>query len=121
MKFERNDDGQGFLSDDFGNVIQLSDEQIASLSEMNGSERLDYIIENLRDPLRGIQKPTEKKKTRDPQLCKDPLEILEEWTNKKSMATLLGKLNFEEDEDEIDDDEDEEEAEIAEGNEDDER
>jgi hypothetical protein len=119
MKFERNDDGEGFLSDDYGNSILLSDEQISAMDEMSGPERLDYIIEYVRDPLRDAQTEIEVKKTRDPQLAKTPLQILEDWTQRKGMARVLGKLNFDEDEDEIDDDDDEE-REIAEGAEDDE-
>jgi hypothetical protein len=122
MKFERHEDGQGFLSDDFGNAIQLSDDQIDGMRELSGQERLDYIIENLRDPLKSGQQETGGKKIRNPQLAKDPLAILEEWTATKGMAKTLSKINFDADEDEIDDDDDEyEEKEIADGDENDER
>ena len=108
MKFERYEDGQGVLCDDYGNTIQLSDDQIDAMSDMDGSERLDYIIENLRNPLRKANKePSVKKQKRDAQVGKDPLEILDAWTNKKGMAKKLGKISFDEDEDdEEDEDED---------------
>ena len=124
MKFEREEDGPGYLSDDFGNTIELSDEQIDAMSDLSGAERLEYLVKKLRDPLRkAAEKEGGATQPRDPIQGKSPLEILEDWTNQKSMAKKLGKLRFEEDEDEddLDDDDEEEEDDGDEDGHDDER
>ena len=115
MKFTRRDDGQGILTDKKGNSIELSDDDIDAMMDLDGSERWDYIVQEIREPLEAdeIQSTGKKKKDRAPKKGRTPLEILAEWGEDKAIGKKMGKVSFDEDEeddaDDYDDDEEDEE------------
>ena len=115
MRFSRREDGQGILTDKKGNSVEISDDDIDAMEEMDGAERWDYIVQEIREPLEAdeIHNAGKKKKDRGSKKGKTALEIMTEWGEDAGIVKKLNKVSFneddEDDDDEDDDDDDDEE------------